>query len=191
MDCGEKRMNPVIQEDVTGCGIACVAALAGTTYLHGKKVAARLGIHIADSRLFSDTAFVRTLLKQYGIEATPQEQPFCSWKTLPPLALLAINGTEKGITPSGIGWCFGKGLTERWCLIQSDLSKTMSVPILEESNPNDSSRSTPKRSGSHDGPFGNLCPCGLTPVAGANESYSQSCRFSVAEIVLPGFCGTK
>jgi ABC-type bacteriocin/lantibiotic exporter with double-glycine peptidase domain len=82
-------MNPVIQEDLTGCGIASVAALAGVTYKQTKEVATRLGIQVTDSRLWSDTTFVRTLLKQYGIEAEPQEQPFRSWRALPPLALLA------------------------------------------------------------------------------------------------------
>jgi ABC-type bacteriocin/lantibiotic exporter with double-glycine peptidase domain len=89
-------MNPVVQEDVTGCGIASVAALAGATYSHVKKVAARLGIQVTDSRLWSNTAFVQTLLKHYGIEAEPREQPFRSWKTLPPLALLAIKWHSKG-----------------------------------------------------------------------------------------------
>ena len=89
-------MNPVVQEDVTGCGIASVAALAGVTYKQVKAVAARLGIEIRDARLWSDTNFVRTLLKQYGIEAESQEQPFRSWKALPSLALLAIKWHRKG-----------------------------------------------------------------------------------------------
>lgn len=96
MDCEAEYMNPVAQEDVTGCGIASVAALAGVTYPHAKEVAARLGIQVTDSRLWSGTAFVRTLLKQYGIEAGPREQPFRSWKTLPSLALLAIKWHSKG-----------------------------------------------------------------------------------------------
>jgi ABC-type bacteriocin/lantibiotic exporter with double-glycine peptidase domain len=96
MDGGVKRMNPVVQEEVTGCGIASVAALAGVTYKQAKAVAERLGIQVSDSRLWSDTAFVRTLLKHYGIDAEPQEQPFRSWKTLPPLALLASKWHRKG-----------------------------------------------------------------------------------------------
>jgi hypothetical protein len=75
MTCGGERMNPVVQEDVTGCGIASVAALTGVTYKHAKAVAARIGIQVSDSRLWSDTAFVRTLLKHYGIAAEPQEHP--------------------------------------------------------------------------------------------------------------------
>lgn len=96
LDCAEEHMNPVVQEDVTGCGIASVAALAGVTYQQAKAVATRLGLQIADSRLWSDTVFVRTLLKQYDIEAAPQEQPFRLWSTLPPLALLAIKWHRPG-----------------------------------------------------------------------------------------------
>jgi len=89
-------MKPVVQEDVTGCGIASVAALAGVTYKQTKAVAAQLGIQVTDSRLWSDTAFVRTLLKHFKIDAAPQEQPFRSWNTLPPLALLAIKWHRRG-----------------------------------------------------------------------------------------------
>jgi ABC-type bacteriocin/lantibiotic exporter with double-glycine peptidase domain len=90
------HLKPVVQEDRTGCGIACAAMLAGVTYRHAKEVAARLGIQVTDSRLWSDTTFIRILLKHYGIETDPQEQPFCSWAFLPPLALLAIKWQRKG-----------------------------------------------------------------------------------------------
>ena len=96
MNCAVEPMNPVIQEDVTGCGIASVAALAGVTYQQAKAIATRLGIQVSDSRLWSDTAFVRTLLKHFSIETEPQEHPFRSWKTLPPLALLAIKWHRRG-----------------------------------------------------------------------------------------------
>jgi hypothetical protein len=89
-------MTPVIQEDVTGCGIASVAALAGVPYKAVKEVASYLGIAVTDSRLWSDTAFVRALLKHYGIQAAPEEQPFRSWNLLPALALLAIKWHRQG-----------------------------------------------------------------------------------------------
>jgi len=96
IDDGAEHMTPVVQEDVTGCGIASVATLAGVTYNQVKTVASQLGIQVNDSRLWSDTAFVRTLLKQYDLKTAPQEQPFRSWKTLPPLALLAIKWHRTG-----------------------------------------------------------------------------------------------
>lgn len=48
------------------------------------------GISAEDERLWSDTAYVRTLLRHYGIRASDRAQPFPSWKALPDLALLAI-----------------------------------------------------------------------------------------------------
>jgi ABC-type bacteriocin/lantibiotic exporter with double-glycine peptidase domain len=83
-------MKPVVQEEITGCGIASVAALAGVSYGEAKAVANRLGIYAADKNLWSDTRYVRTLLKHYGIAARRDETAFRSWDALPDLALLAI-----------------------------------------------------------------------------------------------------
>lgn len=90
-------MRPVEQLDRTGCGIASVATLAGVTYSQARLVANRLGISVDDSRLWSDTQHVRTLLKHYRFRATRQEAPFDSWQRLPDMALLAIKWhREKG-----------------------------------------------------------------------------------------------
>ena len=89
-------MKPVIQEDVTGCGIASVATLAGVTYQQAKEAATRLGIEVNNSRLWSDTACVRKLLQHYSVQASRQKKPFRSWNTLPPLALLAIKWHRQG-----------------------------------------------------------------------------------------------
>jgi ABC-type bacteriocin/lantibiotic exporter with double-glycine peptidase domain len=83
-------MKTVIQQEVTGCGIASVAMLAGVTYLQAQRVAHRLDISAQDPRLWSDTAYVRTLLHHYGIRTADKEQPFDTWDTLPNLALLAL-----------------------------------------------------------------------------------------------------
>ncbi len=82
-------MTPVIQQDRTGCAIACVAALAGQTYSAVKQEAAQLGIAVSDARLWSDTWHVRRLLAHFGIPAGRQ-QDFVSWDSLPDHALLAI-----------------------------------------------------------------------------------------------------
>lgn len=83
-------MNAVVQEERTGCGIASVAALAGVSYAQARDAAAKLGIFAADRTLWSDTAYVRRLLKTYGVRAGNNELPFTSWEELPPCALLAI-----------------------------------------------------------------------------------------------------
>ncbi len=83
-------MRVVIQQEVTGCGIATVAMLAGVTYESTQRVAHRLDISAQDPELWSDTKYVRTLLRHYGVRASDKEQPFHSWDALPDLALLAI-----------------------------------------------------------------------------------------------------
>ena len=64
-------MKPVIQEEVTGCGIASVAVLAGVTYRRAKTLANRLGIFAADERLWSETDHVRRLLRHFGLRPSP------------------------------------------------------------------------------------------------------------------------
>lgn len=82
-------MDPVIQEEITGCGIASVAALAGVTYKEAQAVANGLGIFAEDQRLWSETHHVRALLRHFGLDASPGETPFQSWESLPALALLS------------------------------------------------------------------------------------------------------
>jgi hypothetical protein len=83
-------MKPVIQQDSTGCGIAAVAAIAGVSYGHAKRVAASLGIVASDDGLWSETGLVRRLLARYGRRVSSSPQPFHSWEGLPDCALLAI-----------------------------------------------------------------------------------------------------
>lgn len=82
-------MRPVIQEDTTGCGLACVAMLAGVSYRHVKAMAGQRGIKVEDPRLWSDTRYIRELLAGYNISVSRQVSTFTSWNRLPPLALLA------------------------------------------------------------------------------------------------------
>lgn len=82
--------NPVIQEETTGCGIASVANILGKTYSEMKAIANAMGIHADDQSLWSDTRHVRKLLSWAGIETSPTEIPFESWRELPDLALLSI-----------------------------------------------------------------------------------------------------
>ena len=83
-------MNPVIQEETTGCGIAAVANILGRNYSSMKAIANSMGIYADDESLWSDTGYVRKLLARYGVETSESEIPFSSWSELPDLALLAI-----------------------------------------------------------------------------------------------------
>ena len=83
-------MNPVIQEEISGCGIAACAVLAGISYVQAQKMANTMGIYAEDTALWSDTEYVRKLLCALVITAASTETPFDSWENLPDKALLAI-----------------------------------------------------------------------------------------------------
>ena len=79
-----------------GCGIAAAAAVAGVSYGQAKRTAASMGIHAADPRLWSDTAYVRRLLRRLGSQPVSRTRRFSAWRSLPPLALLAIKWRREG-----------------------------------------------------------------------------------------------
>lgn len=83
-------MEPVVQEETTGCGIAASAALADISYAEAKRTANALGIYANDTALWSETDHVRKLLQELGFSVSPKETPFDSWDCLPDRALLAI-----------------------------------------------------------------------------------------------------
>ena len=83
-------MKVVLQKEPTGCGLACVAMLTGRSYLEIRVFANSIGVFAADSRLYSDTRYVRRLLAAYHVRVSEEETPFTSWEQLPDKALLAI-----------------------------------------------------------------------------------------------------
>ena len=90
-------MKPVVQLELTGCGIASVAAIVGLSYAEAKTIARSLDISAQDERLWSETAHVRKLLEHLGVKTGRSERPFRSWESLPDLALLSIKWhLEKG-----------------------------------------------------------------------------------------------
>lgn len=90
-------MKPVTQEEVTGCAIACTAAIAGISYRQAQKAADNLGIRVSDPVLWSDTRYIRILLRYFGIKAGQSETRFNNWRSLPDCALLATKWRlEKG-----------------------------------------------------------------------------------------------
>lgn len=90
-------MNPVIQEEISGCAIASSAAIAGLSYEQAKKVANALGIYAEDEELWSGTSHIRKLLKELGYSTSQKESAFKGWANLPDCALLSIKWhTENG-----------------------------------------------------------------------------------------------
>lgn len=88
-------LQPVIQEESTGCGIASVANILGKTYAEMRNIAGAMGIHASDKSLWSDTQYVRRMLSSAGFETSIDEVSFESWDTLPDLALLSIKNYQE------------------------------------------------------------------------------------------------
>ncbi|MEN8250446.1 MAG: hypothetical protein ABFS32_16040 [Bacteroidota bacterium] len=90
-------MNPVVQEEITGCAIASAAVIAGISYKEAKKIANSIGIYAEDSKLWTETTYIRNLLSKLGVETTNKERPFNGWESLPNVALLSTKWhMEKG-----------------------------------------------------------------------------------------------
>jgi len=83
-------LSPVIQEEVSGCGIASVANILGKSYSEMKSIANAMGIYADDESLWSKTEYVRRMLSKHGVSASKDEVPFESWERLPDVALLSI-----------------------------------------------------------------------------------------------------
>jgi len=92
-------MEVVLQEETTGCGLASVATLVRRSYAEVKALANSIGIFAQDTRLYSDTGYVRRLLAVYGLHASEKEIPFTSWEALPDRALLSIKYHIEGGRP--------------------------------------------------------------------------------------------
>ncbi len=89
---------PVVQQEPTGCALACAAMLAGLTYNQARQSAKALGISAGDAALWSSTRPLRRLLAQLNIKVAGKETPFTSWDALPDCALLAIKWhVENGV----------------------------------------------------------------------------------------------
>ncbi|MDH5232394.1 MAG: hypothetical protein OEY38_20220 [Gammaproteobacteria bacterium] len=82
-------MKPVVQEEITGCGIASAAAIAGLSYNETKIIANKMGIFAQDSSLWSDPQHIRDLLSTFGIKTDNEEKTFSDWASLPDCALLS------------------------------------------------------------------------------------------------------
>ena len=72
-------MKPIIQEDLTGCGIAISATIVGISYHDAKRTANKMGIYTDDQSLWSNTIYVRRLLSKLGVSIGDRELPFHDW----------------------------------------------------------------------------------------------------------------
>ena len=85
----------ILQEDNTGCGLACVAMVAGTSYAKVKAVAIRLGIATKRPPYYTSAKHLSMLMRELGLRSS-KERMLSGWKSFSAPSIIAINLDKKG-----------------------------------------------------------------------------------------------
>lgn len=85
----------VKQEDETGCGLACIAMLAGVSYEEVKQVALKNLKFRTKGHFYTGTGQLKELAGYFGLTITGQKRrPWRNWALLPDIAIVSINQQE-------------------------------------------------------------------------------------------------
>lgn len=89
------QVNYIRQEHRTGCGIACVAMVAGVVYSEVMEIARKtLGWHDTQRTFYTSSAQLQALLLALEIKAK-KGHTVRKWSSLPEVAIAGINYNEK------------------------------------------------------------------------------------------------
>ena len=83
------KIRRVEQEDEQGCGIACVAMVAGKTYPQAKRFFLEHVFHPADKKLLTRHYQLRRVLQKLGIPS--HKRLFRNWRSIEEIAIVPIN----------------------------------------------------------------------------------------------------
>ena len=87
-------MRRVLQQDPSGCGLACVSMLRNVSYSKVKKVALTLPNFDASSTFYTEAKDLRVLLRHLGVSCAKRLVSFSSWERLPECCILAVSFRE-------------------------------------------------------------------------------------------------
>ena len=86
----------VVQEDGTGCGLACVAMVVGCTYAEVRTLAINeLGFDPAGP-FFTDYVDIRAMLARFGYRLS-RRAFFAGYDSLSPLSILGVERASSGV----------------------------------------------------------------------------------------------
>lgn len=105
---GFSKMRRIRQGDTTGCGLACIAMLAKTSYKEVRKAAVDELDYERKGQFYTDTKELRELADFFDIELGLKKRKFKSFESLSKLydlAILAINYKEKSKTWHWVLYC--------------------------------------------------------------------------------------
>lgn len=91
------KIKRIIQEDSTGCGLACVAMLAGVEYRNVKSKAISMKLLPYHGPYYTRTSHLNKLLVSYTIQVK-HGRKVRNWKSLSSKAIIGINYKEKSNT---------------------------------------------------------------------------------------------
>jgi len=98
-------MRRVVQQDITGCGLACIAMLADTGYSRIKEVAMELFKLHSNDELYTTAPDLRKLGQEFNLDVGGRRRRFKDFQSLPELAILAINYREAENTWHWVVFC--------------------------------------------------------------------------------------
>jgi ABC-type bacteriocin/lantibiotic exporter with double-glycine peptidase domain len=84
-------MKRIKQDHPSGCGLACVAMIAGRKYSEIREHAREILDFNNNHDLYTDASHLRKLLSKFKIHTSLKKIPFATWEKLPEKAILGIN----------------------------------------------------------------------------------------------------
>lgn len=90
-------MRRILQEDPTGCGIACAAMVSGVSYAQAKQRAIELGIVEVKPPHRTQSATLTKLLEDLGVRCKKGRR-LSHWSSLTTMSIVGINYKEKNDT---------------------------------------------------------------------------------------------
>ena len=89
----KKEIKRIIQDDASGCGLACVAMIVGATYAEVKKVALDNGILEEKRTFYTISRDLISLLNYFNFKAE-RGRKVSHWSSIQSLSIVAINFRE-------------------------------------------------------------------------------------------------
>ncbi|WP_308318795.1 cysteine peptidase family C39 domain-containing protein, partial [Vibrio metschnikovii] len=103
------KMRRVVQQDRTGCGLACIAILAGTEYSNVKDRALDLFNLESSDEFYTNASELQKLGQEFNLNVGAKRRVFKGFNALPDLAILAINYRENEDTWHWVVYCRDEG----------------------------------------------------------------------------------
>ncbi len=84
------KIKRIIQEDSTGCGIACAAMVASVSYIEAKRTAIKYGIVKEKPPYYTTAGELSALLSKFGNDFA-RGRKLRKWESLDKLSIVGIN----------------------------------------------------------------------------------------------------